>query len=461
MPAIHKRRSRIRLECVANDKASVHGGLPAVEALCEQFGLWDKLRALSVLDPRRRKNRGYSPEVIVVQLIYSFTWGGISLADAEDLTQEPLAKLLARVGNFADQSTVGEWLRAQTPETVAAFWGVVREFVAWVLGQADPRRWTYCGRGEVFFDDTQLEVYGPSFQGAKINYEGHRALSWQTMWLGPLLVDGELDSPADVSAALPAMLARNRGLWADRATEFLADSGSSAGVYLEAIRQQNFAQWSVSYNKWVGPLERTAAGLPEAVWGPVRAARWRDGSPISEQHGFLRHQPEGWQTPLSFAVVRFRRADEMFWNYRFVVCDENRTDAAAVFARHHLKGEKELLLKEVLRGLDLHHPPCQELNANRMFYAIAALAYNVLAALKLLHLPDDCQGWQLKTLLSKLLLLPTQLVRHARVLVARVQVPAVWLAWRDDPAVAAAGRRSAQRLAPHRSKVWKRSGNDR
>jgi hypothetical protein len=56
---------------------------------------------------------------------------------------------------------------------------------------------------------------------------------------------------------------------------------------------------------------------------------------------------------------------------------------------------------------------------NRPVHAIAALAYNVLIALKLLHLPDDCQGWQLKTLLRQVLLLPAALVRHARVLVAR------------------------------------------
>src|SRR5512138_771286 len=107
MPGIRKRRRQLRLEFVANDRASVHGGLPAVEALCEQFGLWEKLRALPGLDPRRRKSRGYGPEVIVAQLLYSFTAGGLSLADAEDLNEEPLAKLLARIDSFADQSTVG------------------------------------------------------------------------------------------------------------------------------------------------------------------------------------------------------------------------------------------------------------------------------------------------------------------------------------------------------------------
>jgi hypothetical protein len=41
-----------------------------------------------------------------------------------------------------------------------------------------------------------------------------------------------------------------------------------------------------------------------------------------------------------------------------VVCEGSRSPgAAAVFARHKLKGEKEQLFKEVLHGLDLHHPP--------------------------------------------------------------------------------------------------------
>lgn len=429
MPAITKRSPRLRLEFVANTSHSVHGGLPAVEALCQQFGLWEKLRQIPGLDPRQRKTQGYGAELLVAQVLYSLCSGGASLADAERLNEEPLAKLLARVPAFADQTTVGEWLRAQTPQTVAAFWELIRQFVTWVLTQADARRWTYCGRAEAFFDDTQIEVNGLSFEGARFNYEGNLALSWQTFWFGPFLTDAHLDSPADVSAALPGMLARNRPFWQERGCDFLADSGSSAGAYLNAIGQAGFTHWSVSYNKWTGPLERLAAAQPETVWSAPRPARWRDGSVIVEQHSRVRHQPEGCQAPQTFAVVRFQGDDEFFWNYRFVACDANRPDAGAIFARHRLKGEKENQLKEVLRGLDLHHPPCAQLNANRMFYAIAALAYNVLIALKLLHLPDDCQGWQLKTLLRQVLFLPAALVRHARLLIARVQVPAAWLFW--------------------------------
>ena len=68
----------------------------------------------------------------------------------------------------------------------------------------------------------------------------------------------------------------------------------------------------------------------------------------------------------------------------------------AVFERHHLKGAKEQGFSEVLSGLDLHHPPCQDLIANQAFYAIAMLAYNVLISLKVLDLPDEAQSWRIQ-----------------------------------------------------------------
>lgn len=429
MAAIHKGSPKLKFQFVPSKRQSVLGGLPAVEALAQEFGLWQKLRAIEGLDPRRRKGRGFGPDAIIAQLIYCFAAGGASLADAERLEEDPLARQLAKMESFADETTLGEWLRAQSPESVRALWALIREFVAWVLSRAEAGRWRYDGRAEVFFDDTQLEVSGRKFEGAKMNYEGNLALSWQTFWFGPLLADAQLGSPGDVSDALPGMLERNRSLWQGQSSDFLADSGSSAAKYLQAIDGGGFTHWSVSYNKWTAALERTAAAQPELAWSTPQPAVWRDGSAITEQHCVIRHTPEGSPKTFHFAVVRFRRADEMFWNYRFVACDEKRQNGAAIFARHKLKGEKEQLLKEVLRGLDLHHPPCAELNANAMFYAIAALAYNLLVAVKLLCLPDECQSWQVKTMLRQVVRLPATLVRHARRLLARVEVAASWLVW--------------------------------
>ena len=416
MAAITKKETRLKLEFVANTDHSVHAGLVAVEAMARRFDLWTKLRGLSCLDPRRNRKRGYGPEVIVGQLIYALCSGGGCLCDSEALNDDPLARELFGVGKFADQSQVGEWLREQTEESVAALRQLLHQFVTWVWQQADPRRLLHSDQREVFFDDTQLEVSGKHFEGAALNYNGDMALSWQTLWVGPLLGDSHVGSPKDVSDQLLPMLERNRALRKGKPAHFYADSGSSAGVYLNAIAAEGW-HYTVSYNKWTGPLERTAQALPALAWK-------QSGD---TQHALLRHQPEGRSGPQLFAASR--RRDGLFDRYGFIACDDAQTDAARVGERHHLKGEKEQLFSEVLNGLDLHRPPCSALRANQVYYLIAALAYDLMVAIKLLDLNDDCQGWRVKTLMKKLVMLPGRLSQRSRQWVARVLVPGVWLCW--------------------------------
>jgi hypothetical protein len=87
-------------------------------------------------------------------------------------------------------------------------------------------RLLHAGKLEVFFNDTQLEVYGKNFEGVRINYNGDCALSWQTLWVGPLLVDSHLESPGNPSSQLLPMLERNRYLWRGRSAHFYCDSAS-------------------------------------------------------------------------------------------------------------------------------------------------------------------------------------------------------------------------------------------
>ena len=200
-------------------------------------------------------------------------------------------------------------MREQSAESVAALQQLLREFVAWVWQQAEPRRLLHAGQREVFFDDTQLEVSGKHFEGAAINYNGDLALSWQTLWVGPLLADSHVGRPQDVSDQLLPMLERNRVLWRGHPAHFYADSGSSAGHYghyLDTIAAEGW-HYTVSYNKWTGPLERTAQALPSLAW--TRAGE--------EHHAWLRHQPEGCSAPQLFAVARrTRRTVRHLWLHR-------------------------------------------------------------------------------------------------------------------------------------------------
>lgn len=176
------------------EKATVHGGQLAIAAVLEKFGLKKRVKAARGLDPRTAKGKGYDPVVYVSGIVYALTSGGCSLLEVEALNEDEALKSFLGIERFPDESSVGEWLRNVGEPGVEAVRKIVRDFVAWAFAQADEARYLHAGQMECFFDDTQLEVYGRTFEGARINYEGKLALGWQTLWVGPFLVDGVLGS---------------------------------------------------------------------------------------------------------------------------------------------------------------------------------------------------------------------------------------------------------------------------
>jgi len=442
--AKHIRRKNVHFDIafLPSNQASAHAGQLGVMGLLDEFGLLRRVREAAGLDWRLQKGKGFDPEVLVAQLVLCFTSGGVSLADAGRLNEDEALKALVGVERFADETTLGEWLR----EVGSRGWQVVREInrqlVAWILERAKPGRYLHGGRLEGFFDDTQIEVHGKSFEGAKINYEGNLALSWQTLWAGPLLADQILgatsetkespqseDAGKDVSNCLPELLEVNAPLWKGRRSYLYTDSASSAGKYLELI-EGRFEAWSVSYNKWTRPLEKKAAELPDWAWSAEEKTLWNDGTHHVAQYASFRYQPGGCERSKEFSVVRHKRVDgELFWRYAFLVGAAENSDPRLRFEHHRLKGDKERAFSELLSDLDLHHPPCAKLDANRLFYTLAGLAYNFLQAMKLIYLPEEEQPKRVRTLIRHLLLLPVEIKRHARRLKACLFVPAGWVAW--------------------------------
>jgi len=425
VPAFTKRKTKLHIQLTNSDQATAHGGQLLVDALCRRFGLWELIHAQPSLDPRKRTSVGFSPVANFAQLLFTLTSGGASLADAERLGQDRVLMDLLGLEQGADQTTLGQWLRAQTKESVLALHRINAQLVDWASQQATPGRWLQGADIEVFFDDTQIEVDGHHFEGARINYEGNRALGWQALWYGPWLLDGILDGAGDVSEHLPVLLDEHEHRWQGRANYFYADSGSSAGKFLNRIERAGFGRWSISYNKWTDKLDHLAAQLPESQWSALPAA-----DQPQQQYAWVKHQPGECQQVQKFAAVRWKKDGDLMWRYAYRVCQAGDKDSPrAVFERHQLKGAKEQAFSEVLSGLDLHHPPCEALIANQAFYAIAMLAYNILISLKLLDLPDDAQSWRIQTLIRYLLTVPVSISTHARYEVARICVPAGWLRW--------------------------------
>lgn len=150
-PAFTKRKTKLHLQLTNSHQTTAHGGQVLADALCRRFDLWQRLDDEPCLDPRRRTSAGFSPVALAAQLLFTFTSGGTSLADAERLDQDRVLLQLLGLDKGADPTTLGEWLRAQTKASVRALHRLNAQWVDWASQQAAPGRWRHAGEVEVFF----------------------------------------------------------------------------------------------------------------------------------------------------------------------------------------------------------------------------------------------------------------------------------------------------------------------
>jgi Transposase DDE domain group 1 len=441
MPSNIATKNQTHLDFVtqAADDVSAFGGAVVIDAIARDSGLWDNFAAAQAkIEHRTDTSRGSTPQAIVSQILFGFATGAVSLAGAGRLRLDTALGKLVGLEKMADADTIGKWLGRQTEESVAAVWEINRRFVDWAWKQL-PKESLLGKQGRLacFFDDSQVEVEGRCFEGAVVNYEGKRSYSFQTLWLGQKwIVAGRLDEGSvDCSGHLREILLESKSLWHPYAeagqAHFYADSGSSAGKYLTIVAQYGWS-WSISYNKWTGKLEELAGG--EKSWGEKAPAVGRKGEAIEEEHTWLRHQPgEDCVTGHDFATVRYRAAEggELLYRYAYVVCGQagkalapvtKPAEARAVFAQHKMKGEMEHGFSNLLGDLDLHHPPCMGLQANAMWYALGALANNLLRATQALAMPEDQQDMRLRSIIRFWVTTPVKITQHSGRRSARVYV---------------------------------------
>lgn len=444
-PVFTKNSTHVDFVLQSGEDVSAHGGAVIIDALARDFGLWERIKVLPALDHRSDKSRGFCPEAIIAQIVLSFCTGGMNIADAGRLAGDTALGKLLGLPRMADASTINLWLNRQTREGCDALWNVIRDFVQWVVRKAAKARVLHAGSLDVFFDDTQIEVEGHHFEHTAKNHEGDITYSWQTLWTGPFIAAARLDKGSvEPSAHLAFLLDDTRPIWEPFAKKgeahFFADSGSSAGKHLNKIDQRGW-DWSVSYNKWTAVLDRLAEATPDDQWSSPVAAVGRKGEAITEQHTWLRHQPgEDCERGQVFACVRYRAADgsELLWRYAYIVCGQGGekpvavhqpAEAKKVFERHHYKGKLEHGFTNLLSDLDLHHPPCSRFAANEMWYALGALAHNLLRAAQILQMEEDQQSLRLRQVIRWWMTVPVKLSRHAHRTCARYFVPKASLKW--------------------------------
>jgi hypothetical protein len=119
----------------------------------------------------------------------------------------------------------------------------------------------------------------------------------------------------------------------------------------------------------------------------------------------------------------FAEADEDFYRYGAVITNVSEKEMSAEEVLHHHRGQgnAERFIGEAKSGVGLRHLPCGQERANRIWFGIGMLTYNLLKMMQQEVLPEGWAYRTIQTLQRKALRLVGKVTKSARQLTLKVR----------------------------------------
>lgn len=406
-------RSALVQVVASSQELTSHAGLVLVRELAGRLGVGELLDGVTV----KKRSRGYSPAQAILGLCETLIAGGECLDDVAFLRADSAQELLRGHG-LPEATTLGRFLRRFTLGHIGQLNRALEQLFARVHPLLDRETVT------LDLDATYIEHHGPvgSRQGTRGTYKG------KVCWHPLLCFVGE------TGEWLHAKLRNGHAGASTGATRFLAEClrrlPEGARLFLradEGFWGQDFFAWlerrRITYA--VGaPLIASVRGriseIAEADWQP---SCYRESSEVAS----FRWRPKTWKKERRFIVRRDpAEAGEQLslegreWHYWVLVSNDSERSADELERWHRAKANLENQIKEAKLGLGLDNLPCKNFHANWAYLLCTLLAFNLLAWLKLLALPEREQSSYAKRLRFRFIAVAGTVGRSGRRLVLRL-----------------------------------------
>ncbi|MDI6773708.1 MAG: IS1380 family transposase [bacterium] len=384
---IPRRLRRVKFQAAAQHSTSF-AGLRFVFDLAVKLGVVQDLQTLTV----KKRRRGIPIEDFVMGLAANFLVGGDSLTDLQVLREESVTRELCYGLAVPAPTTAGERLRTFSRGHLYQLEGIHRRAARAILDRLGG--W---GPTTVDLDSSIFEVYGYLKEGARYGYSGVRGLHpllafvhAERLLIGARLRAGNRASADGVESFLPQVL---KAIPEERTVRLRMDAGFYAqGV--ERLCVTRHLGFSITA-KLTNRLQAAIDALAESAW---HSYPWEEGAQWAE----FRYRPHGWSRAYRLLVKRtpwYEKEQRILGEYFHTASITNLAGAGSSLIRYHLaRGGMENYIEEFKHGLGAAHLPSQNFHANGAWLLIAALAYNLAQAFKILLLKTEHHADQLKKL---------------------------------------------------------------
>lgn len=398
---------------VSTQQLTSHAGLVLVRELAGRLGVGELLNRVTV----KKRSRGYSPAQAILGLCETLIAGGECLDDVA-LMRGDSAQELLRGHGLPEATTLGRFLRRFSLGHIGQLNRALDEVFARVHPLLDRETAT------LDLDATYIEHHGPvgSRQGTRGTYKGK--VCWHPLlcfvgetgeWLHAKLRNGHAGASTGATRFLDECLRR---LPVGARLFLRADEGFwGQDFFADCERRQ------ITYAVGAPLIASVRSRIGETAEGDWQPSCYREDSEVVS----FRWRPKSWKKERRFIVRRDPvEAGEQLtlegreWHYWALVTNDQERSADELERWHRAKANLENQIKEAKLGLGLDNLPCKSFEANWAYLLVTLLAFNLLAWLKLLALPEHERTSYAKRLRFRFIAVAGSVGRSGRQLVLRL-----------------------------------------
>lgn len=392
--------------------------------------LMSKLDVASTIDSDvsvLKRHKPYFESDHVLSFVYNFLTGGQTINDIERLQEAQGFLRILGTESVPDPTTAGDFLVRFQEKDIDDFQGALDTMQDTAFSFLDKKRKE---RATIEQDSSIHKIYGEKKEGADYAYENTYSYVAQYVTLAETgdvlhqdLREGNCYATQGLSKILPGIIER-----VSKHFKHLRYRGDSASYDKDIVKpcEQRGVEFYISA-KQTAKLMGTVQSIEEREWKCFRTMKLEPATggksvrkrkkrknhkravnnrrkPHRNRRGKIQiasfqYQPTGWDKPYRFIAKRTEVVDEHgqqyleegLCKYIYHIVVTNDTEASDTRAMHIAQGRsnQENLIKDFKYGLGLSHVPTGFFLANRIYFKIAALAWNIKTwTLNLLDIGD-------------------------------------------------------------------------
>ena len=405
-----------KLEYSEKEEITPYAGLGIYGELYNKAGISDDIGKIF---PKPGSGAGFEANTYINSIAMMFIGGGKYLEDIEKIKVDKGLRKICKLKRVAGPDGVGEWLKRAGDKKIEYMEEVNEKFSEKALKMRKGKEFT------LDIDATGIEAEKSSALYTYKGYKGYMPILGflaELAWcIGYEFREGNV-APAAKNYEFTKKIIEFVEKTGKKIKRFRSDSAAYQAKLMNKLNKV-----VIKYTITVSKDEAVKAGIANIKETEWKKLKDKEGEETVREYAEFIHTMNESDHAFRIIVQRwinpqrdlFEGEEYCYHGIATNYLEEEKT-AQEIIRWHNGRSNSENYNKEVKAGFNLEYMPCDDFNANAVWFATGILAYNLFIASKLFLFPKSWINKKIGTVRWQFIQMPGKVMRRPRYLILRV-----------------------------------------